>query len=184
MTRAAKDFVIPCINCTHKELFLLAYTDNLTQTYNRNMLEEFRKEIDINNKRLFVTIVDIDGLKEINDTYGHLSGDNCIKQIARMLSKRSEIIFRLGGDEFLLLNYNNPIYLNDFSMISYGSVERELYEPLTSAMHRADMLMYQEKRNKKSYKSLKNDLDTINYTMILSHTIKNDKELDAIIRDL
>ena len=151
MDRSEKSFAVPCIKNkkTMHELFVLAYTDQLTQCYNRNMLEEFRKELDtVNNKRLFVTIVDIDGLKEINDTYGHLAGDDCIKQIALTLSKRSEVIFRLGGDEFLLFN-PEPIYLDDFAMISYGSVERELYEPLASAMHRADMLMYQIKRNKK-----------------------------------
>jgi len=130
------------------ELFFLAYTDQLTQCYNRNMLEEFRKDIsDEDTTSLFVTIVDIDGLKWINDSEGHLAGDACIKWVASRLIPRAGIVFRLGGDEFLLLDHE-PIVLDNIRNISYGSVEKQVKETLAQAMHRADTLMYNQKRYK------------------------------------
>ncbi len=148
-------FAIPstALNKTKEELFFLAYTDQLTETYNRNMFEEFRKEFDKENYTpLFVTIVDIDGLKIINDTEGHAAGDSHIKWVAsQLMDNTGGSVFRLGGDEFLIVD-RQPILLNAIQSISYGSVERHPYESLAEAMHRADKAMYLVKRNKKSRK--------------------------------
>lgn len=152
MEALVKPFVIPVITVSHKELFYLAYTDQLTQCYNRNMLEVFRKELDQEvGQYLFVTIVDIDGLKSINDREGHVAGDNYICIVARQLAKRAGIIFRLGGDEFLLLN-RNPINLEDINYISYGTVEKTAFDYLSDVMKTADMKMYEMKRKKKQRK--------------------------------
>jgi len=56
---------------------------------------------------LSLAIVDIDGLKLYNDTYGHLAGDECLVGVARVLLQRAaragELVGRFGGDEFLVL---------------------------------------------------------------------------------
>ena len=62
-------------------------------------------------QRLCVGILDIDCFKEKNDTYGHLSGDDCLKDIASIIqdvvSKHSGKVYRYGGDEFLIFLYTD-----------------------------------------------------------------------------
>jgi len=133
-------------NKTTKELAKLAYFDQLTSVYNRNMLEEMRKHFD--NVELFVTMVDIDGLKEINDQKGHISGDKVIKSVACLLHSSSKCVFRLGGDEFLLID-KNLIDLNHIPNISYSTIHKSENCLLTTAMHLADIGMYLMKEKKK-----------------------------------
>ena len=83
---------------TTEELKYLAYHDQLTGAYNRNYLEDIREDYD--SQELYVTMVDIDGLKELNDTYGHEHGDLFIKSVCGELESFGEPLFRLGGDEF------------------------------------------------------------------------------------
>lgn len=89
-------------------------TDQLTGVFNRYKLGEdlagfCKKDL----QRLCVGILDIDCFKEKNDTYGHLSGDDCLKDIASIIqdvvSKHSGKVYRYGGDEFLvvILNHEN-----------------------------------------------------------------------------
>lgn len=84
--------------------------DELTGIYNRagfrkyaaNLMEEAVKR----KEPVGVLFVDIDGLKTVNDTYGHEEGDVYIKAIAHLLEencRRGEILTRYGGDEFVIL---------------------------------------------------------------------------------
>jgi diguanylate cyclase (GGDEF)-like protein len=53
-----------------------------------------------------VALVDLDGLKRINDRYGHLEGDRCLQEAARAMERSvrgSDLCFRWGGDEFVVL---------------------------------------------------------------------------------
>lgn len=132
-------------NKSREELCYLAFIDRLTETYNRNMLEEFRKKFD--SMDIFVTIIDIDNLKIINDTKGHGEGDLYIKSIADKIKKCSDWTFRLGGDEFLAIS-RLPII---FEMLgaSYGTVYKPSNLSLNTAMKTADFLMYKNKKPKK-----------------------------------
>jgi len=61
-------------------------------------------------KALLLFFIDLDGLKYINDTYGHEEGDRALKRTADILKKTfrdSDIIARLGGDEFAVLVSDN-----------------------------------------------------------------------------
>jgi diguanylate cyclase (GGDEF)-like protein len=85
-------------------------TDNLTGLYNRHYLDIIKKREIKNTERrsvpLSIIIFDINKLKMVNDTYGHLIGDKTIKEFSAFLQKytrESDFLFRLGGDEFLLL---------------------------------------------------------------------------------
>ncbi len=92
------------------ELRILATTDALTGVLNRGTgLLLLGRQLQLarrNNYKLSVCYVDVNGLKEINDTYGHQEGDEALKFICKLLKKilrAVDIICRLGGDEFLLV---------------------------------------------------------------------------------
>ncbi len=86
------------------ELRNINMTDPLTGICNRRGLNEFAPEI-LNSKKGFITVVcaDVDGLKPINDTYGHEGGDNAIIVTARAIKNsmpKGAVCARTGGDEF------------------------------------------------------------------------------------
>jgi len=128
------------------ELIKLAYTDALTGCYNRNMLEEMRDTLD--RQDLIVTIVDVDGLKMINDHHGHQAGDIIIQRVASQLKRVSELVFRLGGDEFLLIDKVLPIHVGVVSHISFGCYLKT-DQSLSFAMQMADEAMYKMKNQRK-----------------------------------
>jgi len=93
-----------------EELRRLATVDTLTDLYNRRtgltLLEEQLKLAKREGGKLTVCYIDVDGLKEINDAYGHLEGDGVLKILAglfRGMMREADIACRLGGDEFLLI---------------------------------------------------------------------------------
>ncbi|SKA95293.1 GGDEF domain-containing protein [Sporosarcina newyorkensis] len=86
------------------------HLDYLTGLYNRRYLEETTDRLlaaASHTKESIVCIAfDIDNLKSINDTYGHLAGDEAIKMVAKVCSsliRRDDILGRFGGDEFVLV---------------------------------------------------------------------------------
>lgn len=87
-----------------------AVTDSLTELYNRRYFtEELKKEADRArrlNQPFTIISLDLDYLKKINDTYGHMAGDIAIKAIADVMKKNArsiDIPARLGGEEFSIL---------------------------------------------------------------------------------
>ncbi len=90
-------------------LMSLSIRDGMTGVYNRRGMEvmlasmrEKAKEGDT----LFISIIDMDGLKYINDTFGHMEGDSGIRRIstaARTIMQNGEICVRAGGDEFYIM---------------------------------------------------------------------------------
>lgn len=87
-----------------------ALTDELTQLYNRRGWEQLLQAEEERSRRYghssAIYMVDLDGLKEVNDTYGHQAGDQLIQRAAQALrhSVRTEdVVARLGGDEFAIL---------------------------------------------------------------------------------
>lgn len=92
------------------KLELLALRDQLTQLYNRHYLFEVARQKIAQSLRhqykFSLLMIDIDHFKEINDTHGHLCGDNILKSVANILvdNIRSEdIAARFGGEEFVML---------------------------------------------------------------------------------
>lgn len=85
----------------------LSETDMLTELYNRYSFEE--KVKNLNHKQhlpLGIIMGDVNGLKIVNDTLGHLEGDNLLKAIAKILKdvcSPNGYVFRWGGDEFIIL---------------------------------------------------------------------------------
>jgi len=88
----------------------LARTDALTGVPNRRYVEEVIEgecaRAERQGRRLSVAMVDVDGLKGVNDGYGHSAGDELLvrlAQIARRSCRRGDVVGRYGGDEFLFV---------------------------------------------------------------------------------
>lgn len=88
-------------------------TDPLTGLGNRYLLEKEAQELIAGavkkQERIAVGVLDIDCFKELNDTYGHIRGDDCLKEVADVLKtqvKGRGRAYRFGGDEFVLLLKN------------------------------------------------------------------------------
>ena len=93
-----------------KQLETLALTDPMTKLYNRRYFSEMSERIlnlaKRNKTDLSLIMLDIDNFKNINDAYGHKVGDDVIISFAQTLSKfsrKSDIVCRFGGEEFILL---------------------------------------------------------------------------------
>ncbi|WP_409969068.1 GGDEF domain-containing protein [Bengtsoniella intestinalis] len=105
--RAVSSFVADFIDKSRQmeKLYHVSYFDNLTGMRNRNsyskMIADFRKNPP---SRLGVVYVDINGLKAVNDLYGHQEGDKYIRKLGVFLNDLyNECAFRIGGDEFVML---------------------------------------------------------------------------------
>ena len=98
---------------TVKELDYLYQTDTLTGLYNRRgyyrFFEQYYEECRAAGTELAVFLIDMNGMKTVNDHYGHEEGDFCLKTIAEAMqasATQDEICIRTGGDEFVVLAKN------------------------------------------------------------------------------
>lgn len=157
----------------YENLREMADIDVLTKLYNRRAFIEivatklYRQEC-----RGFFVLLDLDNFKDINDTYGHLIGDNVLSQIAHDLKckvRSNDILGRLGGDEFAVFftgverdvlnkilerlcycecNINGETHRLTKSIgVACCPEDATEYEDL---MHKADIAMYNAKGNKKA----------------------------------
>jgi len=165
-----------------EELRQLSLNDELTGVYNRRgfcliaerMLNLAAREL----RTLFLMYLDLDEMKQINDTYGHQEGDAALSALAGILRatfRHSDIIGRLGGDEFAVLGFSDgdPIippmeerfqqHIDDYNTARSGAVRLsasigiEYYSPdqppeLESLIERADALMYAQKHGRQHMK--------------------------------
>lgn len=139
----------------------MSYRDMLTTLYNRNryiqVLEGMQAKTVI---KTGVAYIDINGLKRVNDLYGHEAGDRLIINTARsMLAILPENAYRVGGDEFVLICFDmdekifrskvrdicDSITAKRIS-VSVGVVWEESSAELETMLRRADDLMYEEKK--------------------------------------
>lgn len=90
-----------------EEIMFLSYHDQLTGLYNRRFYEEEIKRLDTKrNLPIAIIMADVNGLKIINDSIGHVKGDELLMKVAQGITngcRADDIIARLGGDEFVVL---------------------------------------------------------------------------------
>ena len=93
-----------------KKLFESALRDGLTSTFNRRyFVDRLQTEIRFavrHEKTLALLFVDIDHFKKINDTYGHLAGDEVLAAVARVMTatiRAEDVLARYGGEEFAVI---------------------------------------------------------------------------------
>lgn len=94
----------------HKKLLS---KDELTDTYNRDSgLDLINRKLNGNNN-IVISLIDMNNLKKINDTHGHVEGDNAIRTmievIESVLDGKKYFIVRIGGDEFLIVFTNSTL---------------------------------------------------------------------------
>jgi len=94
-------------------LLHLSYHDKLTGLYNRTFFEEEKKRLDT-SRQLPISVImgDLNGLKVINDAFGHAEGDRIIKEASEIFKRAcraEDIIARWGGDEFVILLPKTPV---------------------------------------------------------------------------
>ena len=91
----------------NKKIRKMTFHDTLTGLYNRLYFEEELKRLDTQrNYPLAFLYMDVNGLKLINDVFGHDSGDELLKKVASVLKaecRHDDIISRVGGDEFIII---------------------------------------------------------------------------------
>lgn len=149
----------------------LAERDYLTELYNRRYFFETAKNYYLNAQRdnisLTFVMIDIDHFKFINDTYGHATGDTVLKGMSDILRKSfrsSDLVARIGGEEFCVLAINMPArmvkelmerFRISIESMSFGSdsvsitvsigVTSNLYGSLEEMVHKADDMLYEAK---------------------------------------
>jgi diguanylate cyclase (GGDEF)-like protein len=94
----------------HEEIYRMMTVDGLTQIYNRRYFDEALEREVNRSKRyqrsLSLVVFDIDHFKNVNDTYGHLAGDNLLRQLSTQIKprlRREDVFARTGGEEFGVL---------------------------------------------------------------------------------
>jgi two-component system cell cycle response regulator len=163
-----------------KTLLTLSLTDELTGLYNRRrflvLTDQYLRVAIRKKKKLLLLFIDVDNLKWINDHYGHNEGDQALIDLANILKKtfrESDIIARIGGDEFVVLlesadgngngetpltrlyetlkNYNAEGTRCYLLSISLGSAPFDPEYPISidALLSKADTLMYAQKRKSK-----------------------------------
>jgi diguanylate cyclase (GGDEF)-like protein len=98
-----------------RQLEKLATEDDLTGLKNRRYIWEFSRQIidhaKKENGRVTLLLFDIDNLKSYNDVYGHLAGDEVLKQVAVLMHascRQHDVVGRIGGDEFAVVFWDGP----------------------------------------------------------------------------
>lgn len=150
------------------EIEFMGFHDSLTGLYNRRFLEE---EIDrVNNMRnLPITLImgDVNGLKLVNDAFGHIAGDELLQTIAKIIKKNvrgNDIASRWGGDEFVFLLPNSEsssamtlisriekdlketAFQYGAASISFGfGTKKNILTPINEIFNEAEEMMYQNK---------------------------------------
>ena len=157
----------------------LVREDQLTGTLNRRGLDDvFEREsarADRRNTPLCVALLDLDNFKKLNDTYGHLAGDNALRHLAKVVKstlRSIDVIARFGGEEFMIMLPETPIeaavqtmvrlqreltkhfFLHDNEKLlitfSAGVALRLPNEDQASLLARVDSAMYRAKQSGKN----------------------------------
>ena len=159
-----------------RELESLSTTDNLSKLPNRRALHKDIEQLSAGNEEVAIALIDLDSFKQVNDHYGHATGDQLIKECARILREACGTearCYRLGGDEFVALMHGkiagtilegmcrslleqlrSPVGVNNLQITVGASVglARSTAEdqlPSTELLRRADVAMYMSKRGGK-----------------------------------
>ena len=163
LLRSVVDFVTSDLEKRRliEELRQACNIDLLTGLNNRN--EYMRKFNELKEKKpytLGVVFFDLNGLKQLNDTYGHERGDAVIKKTAEYIKKHArEYAYRIGGDEFVIIweNMDETTFLarvnaikadfdaDDECSVAIGKVWKEGFD-IDQLVKMADAYMYKEKQ--------------------------------------
>lgn len=152
-----------------------AYFDSMTGVYSRRVFDERVFVPEFLNEQITFVVADLRKFKHINDQYGHEAGDRILQRVAQTMKsslRKTDLIIRIGGDEFLLVLKNCPHYwaekkthviaaklaaknkLEDWhkipAMVDFGIAEDHCFDGTEESIRRlfneADRNMYEMKR--------------------------------------
>ncbi|HKM22693.1 MAG TPA: GGDEF domain-containing protein [Lachnospiraceae bacterium] len=155
--------------------------DTLTGVYNRSGFRKYGSKVweesRSNKKDLMILFMDLDGLKIVNDNFGHEEGDRLISTFARLLKEKKrhgEAIMRYGGDEFVIIGLGDQAYAEEYiasierAMVDFNQSSDWEYDidaslgyyivggtacmGMEEAIEIADTRMYENKKRKKAHK--------------------------------
>lgn len=155
-----------------REIQKIATTDQLTKIFNRHSFYDFaEKEIarsERNGDAISIGMIDLDLFKKVNDKYGHATGDDVLRAVAKITSdaiRLSDIFARFGGEEFVILmpstnlddayivaeRIRQSIESYEFPKagrvtVSIGITERQPLEKIDDTIDRADEALYEAKK--------------------------------------
>ena len=182
-SRQVSELLMRAVRCAAKQYMLqaelgnLALTDELTGLYNRRgfmaMAERQMRLGRRTGRGMLLFMMDVNGLKQINDSFGHLEGDRVLKRTAEVLEETfrdSDVIARQGGDEFAVLaieaagHSERTIQARLFDGLDSINAEQSHYEislsigfarfdprnctSIGKLMAKADQAMYEQKRRR------------------------------------
>jgi diguanylate cyclase (GGDEF)-like protein len=173
--------VWPCVAASYLCIYFFLVQsdlkiDPLTGIGNRLAFNEFLEELSHSTRTqsYYIAMLDIDHFKEINDTLGHVEGDNALRDMAVVIkdnTRRGDFIFRFGGDEFVIavkaehdikriiarigeaLDRQNSLGGRKYRLeVSYGFgvYTTNNHENIPAFIDRIDGLMYENKASKKA----------------------------------
>lgn len=162
------------LRIAHEQLLRESLVDSLTGAYNRRAFTEGAGLEGLHGSFGALAVFDLDNLKDVNDRHGHRYGDALLRHFASVLRaglRPSDKLYRLGGDEFLLVVPRAiasvlekrmreivaaaaPLKFDDSSLkfemeASIGVADFKSVEELEAALHAADRAMYRAKRSRK-----------------------------------
>jgi len=162
------------------EIQMQTLVDDLTGLYNRRGFLSFSNEYlrlsERANRCLLLLFVDLDGLKNINDRFGHQMGDQALVDVGTVLKntfREADIIARIGGDEFAVLALDIPEEMGEailkrlyekldnlnstaghpyrlYVSVGITSYRHEQPSSIEELLHAADVAMYSQKRKKRN----------------------------------
>ena len=145
----------------------MAYRDDLTGAYSRTFLDIWHKKLRDSALQYSIVLIDIDNFKNINDLYGHVTGDSVLKKVVQVINdtiRQTDLLVRYGGDEFIILYPNDTpnethslmkricakldaLDEYDFVVhISYGISTLKNHDIFEESLELADQEMYQAKQ--------------------------------------
>lgn len=181
-----------------KQIYMLSNYDSLTNFLNRRSLNRDTASYEVVNN-LTVVFFDVNNLKFINDVFGHVKGDELLREVANEINRTYgsfASIYRIGGDEFIVVYSKKKHKDLDIAnlvrhrlskkeinkipiMVSFGVAKRIKNQKFDELVSQAEDHMYQRKLIN-SKKELANNIQII-YKELLLNKIINEKEIDELI---
>lgn len=183
----------------YKQLHDLSYGDNLTGLKNRNSYSEALRNLAVEPKQtLGIIYVDINGLKMINDRFGHVIGDNYIISVANAIKEFfSDLSYRIGGDEFVVIwtgisqesyeekleQFTKSLQIGRRSKASIGHTWCDNSQDIIAQIEIADASMYIKKQEHYADISVEHDLEFAKYYLEYMENEEGFEEIRQTIID-
>ncbi|MGM0370064.1 MAG: diguanylate cyclase domain-containing protein [Bacillota bacterium] len=170
-----------------KELTYLTYHDQLTGLYNRTYLDQKLNKINaIDELEVATIMIDLNGLKLVNDGFGHEIGDKILQRTADLLKdccRSEDIVSRWGGDEFVIVLFNiTNDAVNKIRKRIKKSCAQSPQDPISISLSLGSSI--KKKKGEDIYEVLKEAEDEMYQNKLNQHKIVQSNSIDALLKNL